>query len=70
MTTIIIDERTKKGKIILDLVRELNAGEILPQNRKAKAGYNQTTLEAIKEAIEGRTVVCESFEDYLIKVAK
>lgn len=70
MTTIIIDERTKKGKIIIDLVRELNAGEILQQNRKAKTGYNQTTLEAINEAIEGRTVVCESFEDYLSKVSK
>jgi len=29
MTTIIINERSKKGRIILDLVRELSCGKII-----------------------------------------
>jgi hypothetical protein len=37
MTTIIINEKTKKGRIILDLIRELGAGEILNENNIAQA---------------------------------
>jgi hypothetical protein len=70
MTTVIIDERTKKGKIILDLVREMKAGQILVENRKKNPVFNRATLDAIIEASKGQTIVCENYDDYLKKVGK
>ena len=69
MTTIIIDENTKKGKIILDLVRELKAGRIITEDSYDEFSLNKTTIEAIREAREGMTIVCEDFKEYLKKVS-
>jgi hypothetical protein len=33
MTTIVINEKTKKGRIILDLIREMGIGEIIEKKR-------------------------------------
>jgi hypothetical protein len=66
MTTIIINERTKKGRIILDLVRELSCGKILNDNPVELP--NSKTLKAIREAKEGKTIQCSDFSDYLKKV--
>lgn len=68
MTTIIIDENTRRGRIILDLVRELNAGHVLNEQDEEFTAYNQKTISAIQEASEGKTIVCEDFNDYLRKV--
>jgi hypothetical protein len=68
MTTIIINEKTKKGRIILDLIREINGGKIIENDKKAVNAPNDTTLKAIQEASEGKTIQCLDFEDYLIKV--
>ncbi len=66
MTTIIINERTKKGQIILDLVRKLSCGEII--NEDATFIPNKKTTKAIHEVIEGKTIRCADFDDYLKKV--
>ena len=68
MTTIIINEKTKKGKIILDLIREMGVGKIIADEESENRVINSTTIQAIKEAEEGKAIKCESFEDYLEKV--
>ncbi|HLN74000.1 MAG TPA: hypothetical protein VK205_11945 [Prolixibacteraceae bacterium] len=67
MTTIIINEKTKKGRIILDLIRELGVGKII-EDTTSDAILNKTTIKAIQEAKEGKTIKCNDFEDYLNKV--
>lgn len=68
MTTIVINEKTKKGRIILDLIREMGVGEII-ENKKASSHIpNDTTLKAIRDAEEGKTIKCTDFDDYLNKV--
>ena len=44
MTTVILDDKTKKGKLILDLIREINGGKIINDEP------NEETIKAIKEA--------------------
>jgi hypothetical protein len=68
MTTIIINEKTKKGRIIIDLVREMNCGEIIENKDKENNILNEQTELAIKEASEGKTIKCLDFDDYLKKV--
>ena len=36
--------------------------------KKAEASLNKTTLRAMRDVKEGRTVKCKSFEEYLEKV--
>jgi lysophospholipid acyltransferase (LPLAT)-like uncharacterized protein len=67
MTTVIIDEKSKKGKIILELIEELGIGKIVGNEKMKTVKPNQVTLDAIKEAYEGNTVVCEDFQDYINK---
>ena len=66
MTTIIINEKTKKGQIIIELVREMGIGKIIsdPENYP----LNDVTLNSVEEAEAGETTKCNSFEDYLEKV--
>lgn len=67
MTTIIIDEKSKKGKIVLELIKELGIGKIVGERETKSAKPNKVTLDAIKDAYEGNTVVCEDFQDYIKK---
>jgi len=70
MTTVIINEKSKKGRIVLDLIKELGIGKIISEKSRNKSlKPNKDTLLAIKDAIEGKTIKCDSFEDYLEKVA-
>jgi len=68
MTTIIINEKTKKGRIILDLIREIGVGKIVDNSVESDNILNNTTIKAIKEANEGLTIKCIDFDDYLKKV--
>ena len=68
MTTIIINEKTKKGRIIIDLIREIGGGKIIDNDLGSENIFNDTTLKAIKEANEGNTIKCVDFDDYLKKV--
>jgi lysophospholipid acyltransferase (LPLAT)-like uncharacterized protein len=64
MTTIIINEKSKKGKIVLQLIKELGIGKIVGEKTTRP---NKVTLDAINDAYEGNTVVCEDFQDYIKK---
>ena len=68
MTTIIINEKTKKGRIILDLIREMGIGKIVDDKKESLNIPNLETIKAIQEAGEGKTIKCTDFEDYLQKV--
>lgn len=68
MTTIIINEKTKKGRLILDLIREIGVGEIIDDRLEPDNIFNNTTIKAIQEANEGKTIKCRDFDDYLNKV--
>ena len=68
MTTIIINEKTKKGRIIIDLIREIGGGKIIDNGLESEDSFNDTTIKAIKEANEGNTIKCVDFDDYLKKV--
>ena len=57
MTTVIINEKSKKGKIVLDLIRELGIGKIVEDdNLKKKENPNTVTLKEINDAYEGKTI--------------
>ena len=66
MTTIIINEKTKKGKLILALIREIGAGRIVGE--QIEKTPNQATIDAMQEAKAGKTIKCSDFDDYLKKV--
>jgi hypothetical protein len=68
MTTIVINEKTKKGRIILDLIREMGVGEIIESKKASSHIPNDTTMKAIRDADEGKTIKCTDFDDYLNKV--
>ena len=68
MTTIVINEKTKKGRIILDLIHEMGVGEIIESKKGSGHIPNDTTLKAIQDADEGKTIKCADFDDYLNKV--
>ena len=68
MTTIIINEKTKKGRIILDLIKEIGVGKIIDNSMESDNILNNTTLKAINEANEDQTIKCIDFDDYLKKV--
>jgi len=68
MTTIIINEKTKKGRIVLDLIREFSCGEIIDYNKESENFPNDKTIKAIQKANEGETIKCIDFDDYLKKV--
>ena len=60
MTTIIINEKSKKGRIILDLVRELSCGKIIEDDSVNIP--NSKTIKAIQEASEVKTIKCNEIE--------
>ncbi len=62
--TISVNERTNTGKALLALIKSLGilVSPVHPKSTKS------TTLDAIREAKEGKGVLCEDFEDYLKKV--
>ncbi len=58
MTTIVINEKTKKGRIIVDLIREMGVGEIIESKKGSGQIPNDTTMKAIRDAYEGKTIKC------------
>lgn len=48
MTTVIINNKTRKGKLILNLIREMGCGEILSDEP------NEETRKAIDDARNGK----------------
>ncbi len=66
MTTVIINEKTKKGQLVLALIREMGVGRIVDDQHEKTP--NQTTINAMEEAKTGKTIKCRDFDDYLEKV--
>ena len=64
--TITVNERTDTGKALLALIKSL--GVLITPSRKKETSGDSLTLEAIREAKEGKGVFCEDFDDYLKKV--
>ena len=60
MTTNIINEKSKKGRIIIDLVRELSCGKII--NDDCVNLPNNKTIKAVQEAREGKTTKLNDFD--------
>jgi lysophospholipid acyltransferase (LPLAT)-like uncharacterized protein len=65
MTTIVINENTTKGKLIIDLIKEMGVGKIIDNSNKTP---NKTTINAVEDAKAGYTTKCKDFDDYLNKV--
>jgi len=57
MTKVIINNKTKKGQLILDLIREMNCGEIIEEEP------NEETIKAIQEARNGELKKAENSKD-------
>jgi hypothetical protein len=68
MTTIVINEKTKKGRLILELIQEMGIGKIIDGKKTSGNHPNAETILAIKAAREGNTTKCLDFNDYLAKV--
>ncbi|HAH22516.1 MAG TPA: hypothetical protein DCL77_01910 [Prolixibacteraceae bacterium] len=68
MTSVIINEKTRKRRLILDLMQENGTGEIIGDKLKSDMIFNNTTLKAINKAKEGKTIKCIDFGDYLNEV--
>ncbi len=54
MTTVIIDSKTKKGRLLLELIREMGVGEILHDKP------NKETRDAIEDARKGNVTRADS----------
>jgi len=67
-TTIIkINGRSKLSRILVDMAEELAKKDKSIEVSSAEIP-NNTTLQAIAEARKGKTIKCESFNDYIEKV--
>ncbi len=64
MTTITINERTKKGKSLLVYLRKFEGEDFI----KIDENPNAKTKHAIRQAREGKVTRCESVEDMMNKL--
>lgn len=63
MTTIVIKNKTKAARDIIDFLKKQSYAKVIEDDEP-----NNVTLKAVEEARKGKTIKCESFEDYLSKV--
>lgn len=59
MTTVIINNKTRKGRLILDLIREMGCGEILTDEP------NEETKKAIDDARAGKLTKASSASELI-----
>lgn len=64
MTTVIIDEKTKKGKRLLDFLRSFSNEKFI----SIKKEPNETTKKAIRAAQEGNVTGTENVDDLMKKL--
>jgi hypothetical protein len=67
MTTVIINEKTKKGQIIIDLIIKLGAEKIIEDKEVKSQTLNNISVKALREAKECKSTQCKKFDDYLEK---
>ncbi len=69
MTTIVIDEKSKMGKLVMTIIKETNCGKIIQDKKRDRKECdfphtpNAKTIEALNEAKEGKTKKYESTKD-------
>ena len=63
MTTIIINEKTKKGQIILELIREMGVGKIVEETVPTSRIPNKVTQKAMAEVEAGKVTFVENVDD-------
>ena len=63
MTTVIITNKSKAAKQMVEFLKTQPYAKVIEENEP-----NNTTLKAIEEARKGKTIQCDSFDDYLEKV--
>jgi len=63
MTTVIINNKTKMGKLILDLIREMGCGEILYDhpNKETHAAIEDARKSKLKKA-DSASELCKELE--------
>jgi hypothetical protein len=64
MTTVTINERTSKGKMLLEILRKFEGEEFI--NFQSKP--NAETMRAIRDVKKGKVTVCESVDDMVKKL--
>ena len=66
MATVIINNKSKAAKLMLEYLRTQSYAKIVDENEENIP--NRATVRAIENARKGNTISCSSFEDYLEKV--
>jgi hypothetical protein len=64
MTTVIIDEKTTKGKRLLEFLKSFSNENFISIEKKP----NETTKRAIRAAKEGRVTRAENLDDLMEKL--
>ena len=64
MTTVTINERTSKGKMLLEILRKFEGEEFI--NFQSKP--NAETRRAIRDVKKGKVTACESVDDMIKKL--
>jgi hypothetical protein len=64
MTTVTINERTSKGKMLLEILRKFEGEEFINFQKKP----NTETKRAIGDVKKGRVTECESVDDLMDKL--
>ncbi|MDP3643622.1 MAG: hypothetical protein Q8S54_10595 [Bacteroidota bacterium] len=64
MTTIIVNERTAKGKSLLEFLSKFEDEKFIHIEKEP----NSTTKKAIKEAREGKLIKCNTISDLMDKL--
>lgn len=64
MTTIVIYEKTKIGKLIMNLIIETNCGKVINEKKP-----NRQTLAAINDSITGKVHKVKSVNELMQKLA-
>jgi hypothetical protein len=64
MTTVTINERTSKGKMLLEILRKFEGEEFINFQKKP----NLETRRAISDVKKGKVIACENVEDMMNKL--
>lgn len=65
MTTIVINEKTKIGKLIMNMIIETNCGKVIDEKKS-----NRQTVAAINDSIAGRVHKVKSVNELMQKLSE
>ncbi|MCX6222229.1 MAG: hypothetical protein NTZ69_14735 [Bacteroidia bacterium] len=64
MTTVTINEKSSKGKMLLEILRKFEGEEFINFQKKPNAETNR----AIRDVKKGKVIECENVEDLMKKL--